>query len=163
MQIVDKSLSFASSNCENDNFRRMFPDSIIASKYSQGELQTKYIIQFGLARYIRNELTADIVGKPFPFKFDKSTTQQVKKCDGYITYFCNSSKKIVTSFCGPLFVVHCTAGDYIVHFFEFMEKLGLDTHPLLAIGMHWSKVNKSFQSKLVEELERRCSTHFLDI
>lgn len=117
LQIVDKSLSFASSNCENDNFRRMFPDSIIASKYSQGELQTKYIIQFGLAHYIRNELTADIAGKLFLFKFDKSTTQQVKKkCDGYITYFCNSSKKIVTSFCGPLFVVHCTAGDYIVHF-----------------------------------------------
>ena len=46
----------------------MFPDSIIASKYSQGELQTKYIIQFGLAHYIRNELTADIVGKPFPFR-----------------------------------------------------------------------------------------------
>lgn len=68
----------ASSNSDNDDFRRMFPDSVIASKYSQGDTKTKYMIKFGLAHYIKNELFADIAGKPHSFKFNESTTQQVK-------------------------------------------------------------------------------------
>ena len=37
-------LLIKTSNSDNDDFRIMFPDSVIASKYSQGETKTKYMI-----------------------------------------------------------------------------------------------------------------------
>ena len=84
VRIECKFLRFASSDADRDDFRRMFSDSTIASKYSQEEAKyiiqtkTKYIIQFVLDHYISNELIADITGKSFSFKFDESTTQRVK-------------------------------------------------------------------------------------
>ena len=56
----------------------MFPDSEIAKSHSQGETKVKYIIQFGIAPYIKQLILDDIKGKPFSFLFDETTTQQVK-------------------------------------------------------------------------------------
>lgn len=60
----------------------MFSDSATASTYRQEQTKTKYIIQFGLAHYISNEVIALV--KSFFFKFDESTTQK-KQYDRYIT------------------------------------------------------------------------------
>ena len=51
----------------------MFPDSEIAKCYSQGETKVKYVIQFGIAPYIKQLILDDIKGKPFSFLFDETT------------------------------------------------------------------------------------------
>ena len=62
----------------------MFPDSEIAKKYEQGDTKIKYNIQFGIAPYLKEKLIYDVKNKPFTFKFDETTTRQVKKqYDGY--------------------------------------------------------------------------------
>ena len=57
----------------------MFPDSKIAKSYSQGETKVKYVIQFGIALYIKELILDHIKGKPFSLLLDNTTTQQVKK------------------------------------------------------------------------------------
>ena len=86
----------------------MFPDSNIAKQFNQQETKAKYTIQFGIAQYVKEKLILDVSNKPFSFKFDKTTTSQIKKqYDAYVTYFSYTNQVIVTAFCGFQFVGHC--------------------------------------------------------
>ena len=86
----------------------------------------------------------------------------MNKYDGYVSFFSNKLRKIVT-YCGSLFVGHCTADNLVDHFFEFVSDLGLDFNLLLALGIDSPNINKSFKSKLAEELQKRGAIHFLDV
>ena len=81
LRIVDKFLGFGFLDTGRDDYGRMFSDSATASTYRQEQTKTKYIIQFGLAHYISNEVIALV--KSLFFKFDESTTQK-KQYDRYI-------------------------------------------------------------------------------
>ena len=66
----------------------MPPDSQIAAKYSQEETKSKYVAQFGLAPFVKDELIADVQKSRYSFKFDETTNSQVKKqYDGYVSFF----------------------------------------------------------------------------
>ena len=104
----------------------MFPDSNIAKQLSQQETKPKYTIQFGIAQYVKEKLILDVSNKPFSFKFDETTTSQIKKqYDAYVTYFSYTNQVIVTAFCGSLFVGHCTAENLLSHFLNLLRALGL--------------------------------------
>ena len=90
------------------------------------------------------------------------TSQMKKQYDGYISFFSKKLRKIVT-YCGSLFFGHCTSDDLVDHFFEFVRDLRLDLNLLLVFGIYGPNVNKSFKSKLAEELQKRGGTHFLDV
>ena len=117
----------------------MFPDSKNTQNYSQHKTKVKYIIQFGIAPYVKEILIKDVKGQPFSFKFDKTTTRQVKKrYDAYIQYHSRVSKMITTSDCGYLIVGHC-------------------------LGMDCPSVNKSFVKKLIGCFEKDYQTTFLTL
>ena len=91
-------------------------------------------------------MICDLKGAPYTFKFDETTTSQVKKqYDAYVLHYSNQFKKVTTAYVGSLFVGHCTAADLLDYFFEFVRSLNLDTNLLLAIGMDDQNVNKSFE------------------
>lgn len=100
---VKANFSFASN--EEDVFKIMFPDSQIASKYAMGETKTKYVIQHGIAPYVHHILVQDLKQQPFTFKFDETTTNQVKKqYDGYVQYYSPKFDDIINHYCGSLFL-----------------------------------------------------------
>ena len=114
LYLVDRNQSFKSANGDSECFEKMFPYSNIAKSYSQEETKGKYTIQFGIAPHISELLLNDLSNMPFIFKFDETTTQQTKKqYDGYITYFSTTFNKMVTQYCGSLFVGHCTSDDLV--------------------------------------------------
>ena len=78
LKCVDSNLSFDSTNGDGDRFQTMFPDSKIAEKYSQNETKMKYLIQYGLSSYFQDLPKGNLKGKPFSFKFDKTTTPRPK-------------------------------------------------------------------------------------
>ena len=164
LNIIDNNQAFSSANSDNKRFQQMFPDSNIARSYKQGETKVKYVLQFGIAPYIRNSLIEEVKGQAFCFKFDETTTAQVKKqYDGYITYYSSSKKEIMTSYCGSLFLGHCKADDLVRHFFEFMGTMNLDVNILLNIGMDGPSVNKKFERNLLQSLEVNEGTRFICI
>ena len=164
VKVVDGNMSFASANGDNERYRAMFPDSKIAQSYSQAETKVKYMIQFGIAPYICSELLIDLQGSPFCFKFDETTTLQIKKqYDGYVTYYSKNFKRVITIYVGSLFVGHCTASDLLDHFFKFMKDLKLDTDLLLSIEMDGPNVNKSFKTTLVDKLEKEKGSSFISL
>ena len=71
LNMVDKKYSFSSANGDSDRFKKMFPDLQIVAKYSQEETKSKYVVQFGLAPFVKDELSIDVQKTPYAFKFDK--------------------------------------------------------------------------------------------
>jgi hypothetical protein len=164
LSIVNKTHSFSSADGDNEKFQQMFPDSAIAKAYKQGQTKVKYTVHFGIAPHVKELLLEEVRNVPFVFKFDETTTSQVKKqYDGYVTYYSNSKKEITTSYCGSLFLGHCSAADLVNHFFHFIEDLKLNINNLLNIGMDGPNVNKKFERELLEQFENNDISKFITI
>ena len=139
----------------NEIFSLMFPKSKIASLYAMSSDKMKYVIQFGIYPYVKHQLIQDLSepGTPFTFKFDETTTSQVKKqYDGYVQFYSKNYKRIVTHYAGSLFLGHCTSEDLINHFMEFVLKLKCNINFFLHIGMDGPNVNLSFQKGLEKQM-----------
>ena len=79
VHMVDYNQSFSSASPDNERFKKMFPDSEIARAYKQGETKVMYSIKFGIAPFLKQQMMNRLKGVPFTFKFDETTTCQVKK------------------------------------------------------------------------------------
>ena len=159
LHVVAANQSFASTDGDSSRFSRMFPDSKIA----QHSDKTRYVIVYGVAPYVKDMLIADLKDTFFCYKFDETTTSQVKKqYDGYVTYFSEESQQIVTSYCGSLFVGHCNSQSLVDHFYEFLNSMKLSTAWLINIGMDGISVNQSFLRQLASDLSKK-GRQFIDI
>ena len=78
LKCVESKYSFASTSNDGERFRIMFPDSQIPKYFKQGEMKTKYTMQYGIYPYFKDLLLEDFKNTACTFKFDESTTQQVK-------------------------------------------------------------------------------------
>ena len=162
LSVVDKNQSFQSADCDNERLARQFHDSAIARNYKQGQTKMKYLIQFGIAPYVKKVLLEDMKKEQYCFHFDETTTSQLKKqYDGYITYYSKHAKQVACAYVGSLFVGHCPAEALLDHFYRFIEDLGLDLDNLLNIGMDGPNVNKKFEQELMDELKVRNNNSFI--
>ena len=128
LHVVDVNQSSASVDGDSERFKPMFPDSKIAAKYAQHANKLRYVIAYGLAIYVKELMLKGAKDTFFTYKFDETTTFQVKKqYDGYITYFSKQFEQIVTVHCGSPFVCHCSHKDLVQHFYVFLESLQLST------------------------------------
>ena len=100
LHMVDANISFLSADNDSKRFCMQFPDSKIAQDYQQARTKATLVLQHGIAPVLMKQVKDEVSGKPFTFKFDETTTAQVKKqYDGCITYF-GERRGIVTSwFC----------------------------------------------------------------
>ena len=162
LNLVQNNQSFQSADGDNARFARQFPDSLIAKSYKQASTKIKYMIQFGIAPYMKDIVMEDMKKEQYCFHFDETTTSQIKKqYDGYITYFSKQFNQITCSYVGSLFVGRCPAKALLDHFYHFIEELKLDLDNLLNLGMDGPNVNKLFATELMEELEHDNSTSFI--
>lgn len=164
LKVVDSNWSFSSAADDSERYQKMFPDSEIAKCYKQGSSKVRYIIQYGIAPYFQKLLEDEVSDSPFTFKFDETTTSQVKKqYDGHIQFWSEKENRIVNNYCGSLFVGHCTSEDLLLHFNEFGQKMKWNVGYLLHIGMDGPNVNKAFENKLSTELVQKHNTKFLKL
>lgn len=106
----------------------------------------------------------DSKDKPFSFKFDETTTVQVKKqYDAHIQYESKTHQKILSSYCGSTFHGHCNANTLKDNFFEFKKKLSLNVKCMIQLMMDGPNVNKSFREKLLRALSEEYDTLLIDI
>lgn len=88
----------------------MFPDSKIASGYLIHPDKTRYIIVYKLALFGKEFIINDAKNKCFSNKFGETTAPKIgKQYDGYITYFINFFKQVITVYSGSISDGHCTS------------------------------------------------------
>ena len=101
---------------------------------------------------------------PCTFKFDESTSSQIKKqYDGYLQYWSAKYHEVINCYCGSLFIGHCMHEQLIEHYYEFNNNLKLDSSFLLHLGMDGRSVNNAFQQKLFDDLHKKEDTSFLNL
>ena len=54
VNMVDKNHLFSSVNVDSDRFKKIFPDSQIAAKFSQEGAKSKYVVQFCIAPFVKD-------------------------------------------------------------------------------------------------------------
>ena len=81
----------------------MFPDSVIASKFSCGEKKTAYLCTFGLAKHFK-ELLMDEVKGAFTILFDESlnSKSQQKQMDIHVRFW--AVNQVNTRYLGSQFM-----------------------------------------------------------
>lgn len=164
LKCAKSNISFSCNEDIGDILRAMCPDSNVLKNYAMSATKVRYVIEFGLAQYIRECLIEDLKSNPFTFLFDETTTSQVKKqYDGYVQYESKRYKKIVSHYAGSLFVGHCRAEDLKDHIMKFGENLKWDFKHLINVGMDGPNVNKCFHRLLEKELSNVHGKKILNI
>lgn len=154
LKCIHSNFSFTSNDENNLLFSKMFPDSSIAANFKMSQTKCKYLVQFGIYPWIMEDLLLDFKKTPFSYKFDETTTSQVKKqYDGYLQYDSTPFFSIVNRYCGSLFLGHCTAIDLKDHFFQFGRSLTWDIDFLLQIETDGPNLNLLFHKLLKSELK----------
>ena len=123
----------------------MFPDSEMAKSYSLGEAILKYVMQLGIALYIKQLILDDIKGKLFSFLFEETTTHHVKKHFDVYLQCSLSGNQISSIYAFSCFVVHCSSDQLFDHFHLFLKKLELNPNLLLHLEMDGPNVNLKFR------------------
>ena len=155
LDFIQSNYSFASAANDSKKFRIMFPDSEIAKSYSQGETKVNYVIQFGIAPYIKQCIPDNIKRKPFSFLLNETNTQQVKKqFDAYLQYW-SSENQISNIYYGSCFVGHCNSDQLFYHFHHFIKELELNPNLLLHLGMDGPNANLKFQQDLAKYFDEK--------
>ena len=164
LKVVSSDYSFSSTTDDSDDFRHMFPDSVIAQKYHQSKTKVNYVIKHGISPYVKDLYINDFNGTPFVFKFDETTTLQVKKqYDGYIQYWSKETNLVNSVYCGSLFVGHCFSKDLIQHFTSFCEDMKWEPDLMLQIGMDGPNVNTKFERDLSTQIFNNYGVSFLKL
>ena len=78
LHFVDKNYSYSSSSQMSELYRIIFPDSAIAKSFTGRATKISYLVKHGLPPYFEERLKINIFGVPSTFKFDETTTKQVK-------------------------------------------------------------------------------------
>ena len=164
LKVVNNNYSFASTCDDGKRFRQMFPDSVIAKNYQQSKTKVNYTIKHGISPFVKDLYINDFKGTPFVFKFDETTTLQVKKqYDGYVQYWSDEQNLVSTVYCGSLFVGHCFSKDLLDHFSKFGEDMHWEPDLLLQVGMDGPNVNLKFKKDLSSKITDEYGVSFLNI
>ena len=164
LKVVESNYSYASVSDDAERFCLMFPDSKIAKRYKQSRTKVNYVIQYGIAPYIKDLYIKDFSGLPFVFKFDETATAQVKKqYDAYIQYWSRETNLVNCVYIGSSYVGHCFAKDLLQKFKDFSEEMNLDQSLLLQLGMDGPNVNTRFEKDLLAEIDKEYGVNFLKL
>ena len=164
LHLVQYNQSFTSVNGNAERYVRMFgADNPIINGYRMGETKVAYMINHGIAFYLKKKLVEDVSDTPYSFLFDETTTSQVKKqYDGYLLYWSRKDGRVVHSYCGSIFVGHCLHEDLVNHYQEFADQFHLNSGYLLHFGMDGPNVNLAFENKM-STLLSQSNTGFLKL
>lgn len=111
---ITRHLSYNSSSDISSIFQAMFPDSNIAKTFTCGPNKISYIARFGLADFIKRELTRTLTG-PYVIMFDESlsSTTKSKQLDLHVRFWNNG--EVQSRYMGSQFMGHGTAEDLLHH------------------------------------------------
>lgn len=144
-------------------FRRMFPDSTIASNFQCGETKSSYLTVFGIAPYCKSLVMDRIKSAEngYILLFDESLNQktQSKQMDIHVKFWDNDI--VATRYFSSDFMGHSTADDMVEVFHKATE--GLSYKNLVQLSMDGPNVNVKFHKLIQTEMENDLNTSLLNV
>ena len=118
--------------------------STIAKNFSCGEAKTGYLVKFGIAPYVKDELIESVSNEPYVILFDESLNKAIKskQLDIHIRFWNKTHHKVESYYFTSQFLGQAKATDLLQAFKKSMLKL--DRSNLFSIGMDGPNVNFKF-------------------
>ncbi|MBP1527239.1 MAG: hypothetical protein H9Q66_04895 [Spiroplasma ixodetis] len=154
--------SSRSAEYEGNLFPIMFPDSIIAKKYSMKKDKLSYVITYGLAPYYQNELVKRLSNAScFAISIDESLNKICSKAqmDVLVQFWDNTSNKLSTRYLTSLFLEKCTADNMCSTLITALNGFGLKLGNMIQISMDGPNVNLALFKLLHEYLSNPDPVH----
>lgn len=128
-------------------FSSMFPDSLIAEKFSMRKDKLAYVLTYGLGPHFQSQLT-DLVRKCtyFAISFDESLNKVAQRgqMDIHVRYWDNGINAAVTRYLTSTFLTRARADDLLESFTSAIANLNLSNAKIIQISMDGPHVNFSF-------------------
>lgn len=164
LKVITSHYSCSSTADASNLFRKMFPDSEIAKKFSVGETKCAYIACHGLRPYLLSCLQKEVrSSEKYVVMFDESLNEsaQQKQMDIHIRCW-NDSHQVCTRYFTSVFMGHSTADDMEEKIVESLSSC-LSLSKVIQVSMDGPSVNWSFFRKFQKHLESRFQVKCLDI
>nr|XP_055062814.1 uncharacterized protein LOC129445845 [Misgurnus anguillicaudatus] len=121
---------YSNKSAENNSalFQLMFPDSVIAKSFACGEKKTSYMVNYGIAPYVKLQLLEKVkTGSEYVLLFDESLNKelQLKQMDVHIRFLDAVANKVSTHYLDSAFMGHGKAENCLKHFKHLTEELNL--------------------------------------
>lgn len=160
--------SYNSQEDTSDVFKKMFPDSEIAQKFSCGKTKTMYLSCFGIAPHFTDLLKKQVKDEHYVLLYDESLNVQLqsKQLDIHLRFW--NDNLIETRYFSSDFLGHSCATDILASF-DKLVKDDIGMAKLMQVSMDGPNVNLSalrqLQSDMMSEYDRTlidvgtCSLH----
>ncbi|CAH3149087.1 unnamed protein product [Pocillopora meandrina] len=137
---------YSYKSCEDipELFKRMFPDSQIASKFSCGEKKCAYLACFGIAPYFQRKLTDEVTKlELFVLLFDESHNKvtQTKQMDLHVRFWDAKNSRVQTRYLTSVFLGHATADDLLEKIVSYLDSIKIQKSNILQLSMDGPNVN----------------------
>ena len=145
--------SFSASAGIGDLFKRMFPDSQIASEFAYGKTKMNYLLCFGIIPFFKEKLLQKVKeAECVTVSFDESLNKdfQSEQMNTILHYF--NEDKCLSQYSDSQFMGHTTAKDLLENLKSTLSKL--NNRKLLQISMDAPRVNCKLLSLLDEDREK---------
>ena len=149
--MVSKGLSNNSAVHLNETFRKMFPDSSIASSFQLSKDKAKYLTNYGLAPYIKDILKDEVSKAPFSvIGFDESLNEvtQTSQMDLVVRYWDSLDERVKVRYWDSKFLGHTANTDLLKAFLSSIEDIDLSA--VIQVSMDGPFVNWVFYDKVVD-------------
>ena len=141
----------------HSTFEPMFPDSAIASSIKLGPDKLKYMTNWGIAPYAKEQLRNNIDKAEYVVvSFDESLNHTTQSCqmDLLLRYWDNHDQQVKVRYWDSKFLTHTTNKDLLMEFNNSVDIINLSKR--IRVYMDGPSVNLKFLQELVkhrEELE----------
>lgn len=164
LKSVYSNFSYHASKETDLLFAWMFPDSMVAKKFSCGEKKTAYMCCFGLAPHFEKLLFKSLEEiQEYTVLFDETlnVSTQRKQLDVLIRFWSPDINEVVTRYLNSSFMGHATSDDLNKSFKLAIEKIKLDK--ILQVSMDGPAVNHKFFKALQTEVLNDYNKKIIDI
>lgn len=158
--------SFRSCDSIGGTFKAMFPDSVVAKKFSLSRTKVSYMLSDGIGPAFHQQITDDVKksSAPFTILYDEATTTGGKKqLDLHIKYFSPQKNEVATRFFQTFCVGHATSQILSDKILDSINDNGLQLQNLLALESDGPNVNKGVWQAVNEKVKNAGSSGLLNI
>lgn len=113
LRIIKNHDSFRSCLELGDDLKAMFPDSAIAAGFTLSKTKCAYVVKYGIAPWLKQNLCQVISDSPFfSVSYDESLNRQMQEqqMDLQVRYWCNKKSRAITRYYASEFQMH---GDHM--------------------------------------------------
>lgn len=154
-----------SAALSSDLFPLLFPDSMIAKKFSMKKDKTAYVVSFGLGPYFADKMKLRVKNKSyFAISIDESLNKVSVKAqlDVIVRFYSDTDKNLNTEYFTSIFLEECTSEKLCLAIIDGLQELEVNILNMIQLSLDGPNVNLKLFRDLRKQLTLTGKSKLLD-